>query len=228
MGCGERGKQRPVLSLMTRPIRRLPGWNGVVILMKRAVRVLGWALGALAVAYLLFVAVMLHWGSGDGGLKEQGWTALHNSVAHVDNPKEVERLIAEGEQVNARNTSGNTPLHLVKSAAVARVLLRHGADVNARGMDGGTPLQFAASGESTGVVLVLIRAGANLNSRDDNGRTPLHEAAWNGRNGAAATLLTAGADVNARDSNGSTPLHEAILNGQDETARLLRPHGGRE
>lgn len=112
---------------------------------KRVITRIAWALGILGAFYFLATFVVI-WGFGYGftGFKEQGWTALHDAVTHRDNPEEVASLIANGQKVDARNASGNTPLHLPRSAAVARVLLRHGADVNAMGMDGGTPLQLAA------------------------------------------------------------------------------------
>lgn len=143
--------------------------------MKRAKTRIGLAIGALGAVSLL-VGHLLVADVYRAGMKEVGWTYLHNSVAHVDDPKEVERLIAGGEKVNARNASGNTPLHLVQSAAVALVLLRHGADVNARGQDGITPLHAAAEKGRVDVAAVLLGAGADVNARDNNGRTPLQYA----------------------------------------------------
>jgi len=45
-------------------------------------------------------------------------------------------LIDTGADPHARNTLGNTPLHVVKSAKAAELLLDHGADLHARNNNG--------------------------------------------------------------------------------------------
>ena len=58
----------------------------------------------------------------------------------------VQRELACGANVNAKNDSGDTPLHWAgfnESAAVIEALLETGADVNAKSDDGNTPLDWA-------------------------------------------------------------------------------------
>jgi ankyrin repeat protein len=59
----------------------------------------------------------------------------------------IELLISKGASVDARNTHGQTPLHMAafkghKEAAI--YLLDHGADVNAENNQGSTPLLLSA------------------------------------------------------------------------------------
>jgi len=60
---------------------------------------------------------------------------------------------------------------------VAEVLLAKGADVDAKDGSGQTPLHVASSLETKRVPELLIAKGANVNARDNRGNTPLHLAA---------------------------------------------------
>ena len=76
---------------------------------------------------------------------------------------EVQRLIAGGYDVNAKNYLGETALMIAaqnNSADVARLLLEAGADVNAKDDEGKTALMWAADNGATGVVELLKAAGA--------------------------------------------------------------------
>ena len=136
----------------------------------------------------------------------------HASVASV--------LIAAGADVDAKNRTGGTPLHMAAyyggsdRASVISVLIGAGADVNAKNNDGGgTPLHDAASRGHAPVVSILIAAGADVNAKNNVGKTPLHQAADRKRATIIAILLATGADVNARDNNGETPLYMPIARG---------------
>jgi ankyrin repeat protein len=73
-------------------------------------------------------------------------TQIHNAVAN-DNYEKVSQLIHAGKDVNAISSrhgkhGGWTPLHQVKSTAIANLLIDSGANVNALSEHGWTPLYF--------------------------------------------------------------------------------------
>lgn len=92
---------------------------------------------------------------------------------------QVRRLLEAGEDVNTRNSNGETPLHWAEDANVMRLLLEAGADVNARDSYGDTPLQnavFLADDADVVLVQLLLEAGADVNTRNNDGDTPLQWA----------------------------------------------------
>ena len=113
-------------------------------------------------------------------------------------------LIDLGADPNGGYFGTNTPpLMLVRSAAVARVLLAAGANPNAVNDNGGTPLGWSVSLASD-VGQLLLRAGARVDGPSDrDGRTPLWRAACAGHADLVAFLLAAGADPAASASGKS-------------------------
>ena len=55
----------------------------------------------------------------------------------------VELVISLGQDVNAKDDDGRTPLHHAITKEIAELLITNGADVNAKMFDGKTPLDFA-------------------------------------------------------------------------------------
>ena len=69
-----------------------------------------------------------------------GWTPLH-SAARQGHREIVELLIANGSDVNSRDSSGKSSLHdaaLEGHKAAAELLIAKGADVNAKVVSGAT------------------------------------------------------------------------------------------
>lgn len=87
-------------------------------------------------------------------------------------------LIEAGANINARNKTGQTPLHKavrLRRGNVAQMLLHHGADVEARNDREMTPLlEMKMSERDLTMLDLLIDAGANLDVKDQNGQNVLH------------------------------------------------------
>lgn len=73
----------------------------------------------------------------------------------------VEKLLQNGEDVNAQNEQGNTPLHYavaLNNADIAELLLGYGADMNIENAKGWSPLKIAQKKDVQQVTDVLIAA----------------------------------------------------------------------
>ena len=151
-------------------------------------------------------------------------TPLHYAVRH---PSIVNRLIAAGANVNARNYSsgaqysGETPLHDSASASgssgspclpgVVATLLAAGADVNAEDSAGQTPLYEALRGEDgvdcPDVAVALIEAGGDTSPFHYN----LNASGFPPNNNSPLYLLAR----NARGENELKPARALIRRGDD-------------
>ena len=148
--------------------------------------------------------------------------ALNNEL------EEARQLIARGANVEAVDTTGQTPLHYAVRGdkAVAELLIAKGAKVDAKDNTGATPLHNAVLSSGTlEVIDLLIAKGADINAKNSYGITPLHFAAQVADKEQAERLIDEGADVNAKDNAGATPLHNAAWNGITITAELLIAEG---
>jgi hypothetical protein len=148
----------------------------------------------------------------------EGDTALHIAAAAYQ-AVILEKLIANGADVRARNRRGAEPLHYA--------------------VDGGPGLPAWNPSAQTKIIARLVRAGADPNARDKNGVAPLHRAVRNRSAAAVKALLESGADPRAANSSGSTPMLLATQNTgrggsgsaeakaqQQAILRLLEDHGG--
>ena len=88
---------------------------------------------------------------------------LHAAVRAGD-VHAVERLVAAGAPVDARDELGSTPLLDAAWSGnneIADFLIRHGSDINAKhGEAGSTPLQYAVLTGRPAMVRLLLDAGA--------------------------------------------------------------------
>jgi hypothetical protein len=105
---------------------------------------------------------------------DEGRTPLH-IAAGAGALELVDLLIRKGADLNARDSSGSTPLlkSVFSNAAVTTRLLEAGADVNASDKDGCTALMVSAMGGDLARMELLIRHGAEVNRTDKKGRTAL-------------------------------------------------------
>ena len=94
----------------------------------------------------------------------------------------VSRLLAEGEDINAFDDLGKTPLHYAadrEHVEVARYLIEHGANVNAHHEPtlGNTPLGDVAATCSYVMAKLLVDAGSDPTIPGWMQLTALHKAA---------------------------------------------------
>jgi len=142
------------------------------------------------------------------------------------NTQAIELLLARGADINIKDESSNTPLHILfgihryndpddATKGIAEMLIAKGANINAKNNNYETPLHLAVLGEyfytsGQDIIKLLIKSGADVNARDINGSTPLHLAVQKFNQENVQLLIATSADVNAQDNQGKTPLHWAI------------------
>ncbi|KAK6540515.1 hypothetical protein TWF694_009306 [Orbilia ellipsospora] len=120
----------------------------------------------------------------------------------------VKLLLDAGADVNQKASNGNTVLHQIGEAAVARLILEAGADPNAVNNEGVTPLHTCGDMETLEVLLADART--NIEIKDLEGSTPLLHALKSHRTDIALHLLDRGADVNTVDNFGNGVWHHAF------------------
>ncbi|MBW1743404.1 MAG: ankyrin repeat domain-containing protein [Deltaproteobacteria bacterium] len=114
-----------------------------------------------------------------------------------NNLERVKELVAQGVDLNVRDSRGNTPLTRVIKYEMGRlsiveVLISGGADVNAKDrVRGGTPLHLAVAGGHKEVVKLLIASGADLNAKNRRDITPLDQAKLRGHTDIVEMLTEA-------------------------------------
>ena len=109
----------------------------------------------------------------------RGGHGKYTALAFDECPDELARwLVANGADLNAADTRGNTPLHTRARSRRGRVdvLLELGADVNAPGASIGTPLHAAADSKNVENASKLLAHGADVDARNRDGLTPLELA----------------------------------------------------
>ena len=125
--------------------------------------------------------------------------------------------------------NGDAPLHLCRSATMARILVIHGADVHQRNKEDCTPLHCACTTCNTKLAMELIQLNSDIDAISSTYGTALHIAVGNRNFELVHGLLKSGASVDVpspvRGSYGTTPLHLAVSSDQVEVAELLLQFG---
>jgi len=161
-----------------------------------------------------------------------GDTPLFRAV-EGDKIKVAKLLLRQGAKVNTECSSGQYPIHEVRSPEMVDLLIKHGADPNQHtGKTFGsfskkTPLHYA---RGKGTAKALIKAGGKLEAKDINGNTPLMRkismASWSRQNvDDINELIDLGADVKTRNNENQTPLHYATQAGVDKIIKKLIEKG---
>ncbi len=141
--------------------------------------------------------------------------------------KAVRLFLSAGIDVHAKNSSGETALHLAANnddAETIAMLLKAGADINAKDERGKTPLLAAVTNGYGGIKATppLIAAGADLKTRYQYGNSILFEAANSDAVAPVQALIKAGAELDAANEKGETPLFYAASLGRKVTPLLIQ------
>lgn len=132
-----------------------------------------------------------------------------------DNSAAMDKLLAQGANVNIADSNRNTPLYFAAQKnhiTIASKLIALGANVNAQNLRDETPLLVATICNAKEIVRMLINANALVDLADDNVDTPLLLAAEYGREEIASMLIRAGANVNWINLMAVAPLYMAVIN----------------
>ena len=105
--------------------------------------------------------------------------------------------------------------------ALRRLISADPTIVNARASSGLTPLHAALAAGHVETALLLIESGADLSVADARGRTAFHIAAEKGLVPVVKALLARGADAHAVDAEDTTPLSRAVTRGHIEVVDLI-------
>lgn len=144
------------------------------------------------------------------------YTGLHQAAAS-GNAGEVDQLVQEGADVNARDGFGRTPLIVAafrRDDAVARALIEAGANLNALDNQSYDVITIAAVLDDLDMLKLVIGAGGNTRAiTSPYGGTALIAAAHLGHAEAVAALIDARAPVDHVNNLGWTALIEAITLG---------------
>lgn len=141
-----------------------------------------------------------------------GWTSLMMACSRKEADAIVHLLIEKDADVNAKNTNGQTALHLCASKnnlELARTLLAQKPPASARVRDkrGQLALHRAAAVGSVPMIKELLGTGRSpINATDVDGMTALHHAVAEGHGDAALLLLTSGAEFDKKDANDNLAL----------------------
>lgn len=119
---------------------------------------------------------------------------------YVDDSETVRQQLEKGVNVNAKNDTGQTPLHVTQNKSIARMLILKGADVNAVDDVGMTPM----FNKEADLLKILIDAGADISQRSNKGNTLLIWYSYSGYLEGIQYLVSLGSPVNAKNIDGQT------------------------
>lgn len=149
------------------------------------------------------------------------------SAAGRGNIDRIDRLVADGVDVNSRGAGGAVPLFwALRNIDGFERLLQHGADPHILFGYGDSVVHFAVWEKDSQFLELLFEYGANPDVRNvSEGETPLFWATdWQTKN-KAPILLDAGADIDAQDARGDTAIMVAARLSQFDLVHLLLERG---
>ena len=149
---------------------------------------------------------------------------LHQA-AFIGNKAKVLKLIENGHDIHAKNTSFNfTPFHTAifnGNTNVAELLLSKGANIDETSSFNQTPLHWAAMMGQEGSVKFLVVNGASLENLSEQGWTAIHIASRMGHINIVKILIEKGAQKDRKTPEGQTAQDVAKAYKHMELARYL-------
>jgi ankyrin repeat protein len=144
------------------------------------------------------------------------YAGLHAAAAAGD-VAEIEKLAAEGENLNIQDSNSRTPLIVAtfrKQQEAARTLIRLGANPNARDLQGFDMLTIATAQNDIDMVKIALEGGANARAVTGNyDGTALISAAHLGHAEIVKLLIAANAPLDHVNRLGWTALIQAVVLG---------------
>lgn len=128
-------------------------------------------------------------------------------AARSGNVQVMARMLEAGMDLHGRDAKGNTALMVANAGAMASYLLEAGQEMEARNHQGMTPLHCLVAESRFTLPAgfgVLVDRGADINARDATGRSP---AMLCNHPDMLRRLLDQGADASLVDGSGQTLLH---------------------
>lgn len=102
--------------------------------------------------------------------------ALASQISFNRKAETLSMMLKAGASGRGTGSYRMAPLHSVHTVPMVKQLLANGADVNERNSKGETPLHAMVTGIRPHETKLLVDSGADVNARDDRGRTPLFSA----------------------------------------------------
>jgi len=127
-------------------------------------------------------------------------------------------LLSKKVDVNLRNETGYTLLHIAQDEEIIKLLISKGADVNARDDQGMTPI----FNKKIGLIQLLINAGADISLKSKHGNTALIWLAYSNYLDGIKYLISQGADINVKNRDNQTALDIAEKFGHLKLVKYLK------
>lgn len=160
---------------------------------------------------------------------EFGYNPLHSAFAHLH---AVKYLIAQGADINSRNSNGKTILHLMYSNLEAvKYLIDNGANINIRDNVGNTPLHYLSGYYD--IIKRNFLQGVEYEDETEEERERCRNFVQYYNEDSSkyldvmCFLIFKGVDVNIKNKRGDTPLRLATEWGDLELIKCLVDNGAK-